>query len=175
MRLLEWGLFIKGRGCRMVIKILLSFHSFRKGQARGLAIPDDQARQANHTIQLLQQTLECSLMLPAFFANLLRDVPNQPDPAIQPNQACCVKPSLNGNSNSTASNCLNLRRIREQRLFSAAVAARILKLSASANHTASTRPNTRTYYTKKERQALSLKRDYPSDSSPAELTSRFKF
>lgn len=30
MRLLEWGLFIKGRGCRMVIKILLSFHSFRK-------------------------------------------------------------------------------------------------------------------------------------------------
>ena len=73
----------------MVIKILLSFHSFRKGQARGLAIPDDQARQANHTIQLLQQTLECSLMLPAFFANLLRDVPNQPDPAIQPNQACC--------------------------------------------------------------------------------------
>ncbi|KAK9182943.1 hypothetical protein WN944_026091 [Citrus x changshan-huyou] len=66
-------------------------------------------------------------------ANLLRDVPNQPDPAIQPNQACCVKPSLNGNSNSMTSNCLNLRRIREQRLFSAAVAARILKLSALAN------------------------------------------
>jgi len=31
----------------MVIEILLSFHSFRKGQARGLAIPDDQARKAN--------------------------------------------------------------------------------------------------------------------------------
>lgn len=36
----------------MVIEILLSFHTFRKGQARGLAIPDDQARQANHAIQL---------------------------------------------------------------------------------------------------------------------------
>lgn len=120
----------------MVIEILLSFHSFRKGQASGLAIPDDQVRQANH--------------------------------------ACCVKPSLNGNENSTASNYLNLRRIREQRLLSAAVAARILKLSASANHTAFSRPNTRTYYTKKERQALSLKLDYPSDSSPAELTSRCK-
>lgn len=119
-------------------------HSFIS--ASGLAIPDDQARQANHAIQLLQQTPECSLILLAFFANLIQDVPNQPDPAIQPNQACCVKPSLNGNSNSTASNYLNLRRIREQRLFSA---ARILKLSASANHTASSRPNTRTYYTKK--------------------------
>jgi len=129
---------------------------FRKRQASGLAIPDDQARQANHAIQLLQQTPECSLILLAFFANLIQDVPNQPDPAIQPNQACCVKPSLNGNSNSTASNYLNLRRIREQRLFSAAVAALILK-SASANHTASSRPNTRTYYTKKERQAMSLK------------------
>lgn len=120
----------------MVIEILLSFHSFRKGQASGLAIPDDQVRQANH--------------------------------------ACCVKPSLNGNANSTASTYLNLRRIREQRLLSAAVAARKLKLSASANHTAFSRPNTRTYYTKKERQALSLKLDYPSDSSPAELTSRCK-
>ncbi|GJX84995.1 NADH dehydrogenase subunit 5 [Tanacetum coccineum] len=47
----------------------------------------------------------------------------------QANHACCVKPSLNGNANSTASNYLNLRRIREQRLLSAAVAARILKLS----------------------------------------------
>nr|GEY85515.1 ATP synthase alpha subunit, mitochondrial [Tanacetum cinerariifolium] len=90
----------------------------------------------------------------------------------QANHACCVKPSLNGNENSTASNYLNLRRIREQRLLSAAVAARILKLSASANHTVFSRPNTRTYYTKKERQVLSLKLDYPSDSSPAELTSR---
>ena len=75
MRLLEWGLFIKGRGCRTVIKILLSFHSFRKGQASGLAIPDDQARQANHAIQLLQKTLECSLILLAFFANLIQDPP----------------------------------------------------------------------------------------------------
>ncbi|GJW33320.1 hypothetical protein Tco_0053352 [Tanacetum coccineum] len=47
----------------------------------------------------------------------------------QANHACCVKPSLNGNSNSTASNNLNLRRIREQRLLSTVVAARILKLS----------------------------------------------
>ncbi|GJZ65325.1 hypothetical protein Tco_0622021 [Tanacetum coccineum] len=91
----------------------------------------------------------------------------------QANHACYVKPSLNGNENSTASNYLNLRRIREQRLLSAAVAARILKLSASGNHTAFSRPNTQTYYTKKERQALSLKLDYPSDSSPAELTSRW--
>lgn len=117
----------------------------------------DSALAPSVAIQLLQQTPECSLILLPFFANLIKDVPNQPDPAIQPNQACCVKPSLNGNSNSTASNYLNLRRIREQRLISAAVAARILKLSASANHTASGRPNTRTYYTKKERQALSLK------------------
>nr|GFD15124.1 ATP synthase subunit alpha, mitochondrial [Tanacetum cinerariifolium] len=60
----------------------------------------------------------------------------------QANHACCVKPSLNGNENSTASNYLNLRRICEQRLLSAVVAARILKLSVSANHTAFSRPNT---------------------------------
>ncbi|GKE84917.1 hypothetical protein Tco_1558659 [Tanacetum coccineum] len=74
----------------------------------------------------------------------------------QANHACCVKPSLNGNETSTASNYLNLRLIREQRLLSAVVAARILKLSTSANHTAFSCPNTRTYYTKKERQALTL-------------------
>ncbi|GJZ98921.1 hypothetical protein Tco_0671472 [Tanacetum coccineum] len=51
----------------------------------------------------------------------------------QANHACCVKPSLNGNANSTASNYLNLRRIREQRLLSAAVAARILKLTHIKN------------------------------------------
>nr|GEU51003.1 ATP synthase subunit alpha, mitochondrial [Tanacetum cinerariifolium] len=93
-------------------------------------------------------------------------------PASSSPRSTCVKPSLNRNENSTTSNYLNLRRIREQRLLSAAVAVRILKLFASANHTVFSRPNTRTYYTKKEREALSLKLDYPSDSLPAELTSR---
>ena len=55
---------------------------FRKVQASDLAIPDDQARKPNHVIQLLQQTPECSLILLAFLANLIEDVPNQSDPAI---------------------------------------------------------------------------------------------
>ncbi|GKB80339.1 hypothetical protein Tco_0947234 [Tanacetum coccineum] len=47
----------------------------------------------------------------------------------QANHAYYVKPSLNGNENLRTSNYLNLRRIRKQRLLSAVVAARILKLS----------------------------------------------